>query len=253
MLIAVLLCGCATPPPPPVAPPRPRPTIVLVHGAFGGGWAFRNVADRLAADGYRVYRPTLTGLGERAHLSSPDVTLDTHIADVVNVLRYEDLHDVILVGHSYGGSVVTGVADQCPGRIAQVIYLDAFVPLDGESALQDDARVTHPTPFPPLDATGYLRPTWTSPTQRLPHDVPQPGRTFTQPIHLTRPPDRSGLPTTYVLYLPPSRRPADAKFAYFARRAQSFGWPVRTLVSDHNAQWSHPAELVRLIEAIAGR
>ena len=255
--VLALLAGCtATEPPstavaPAVATADRRPTIVLVHGAFGGGWGFRQVADLLTADGYRVYRPTLTGQGERVHLASPAVDLDTHVTDIVNVLRFEDLHDVTLVGHSYGGMVIAGVVDRCPDRIARVIYLDAFLPLDGESAVQEVARLQHRTGPTAPDATGYLRPTWVTTTQPLPHDVPQPGGTFTQPIRLTRPPDRSGRPTTYVLYVPPGRPAADAKFAFFARRAAAFGWPVRTLASDHNAQWSHPAELARLIDSLA--
>ena len=254
----VLAAGCAgrpsaAPPssPPPPTPAAHHPTIVLVHGAFGGGWGFRQVADRLTADGYRVYRPTLTGQGERVHLASPSVDLRTHIADVVNVIRFEDLHDVVLVGHSYGGMVVAGVADAVPERIARVVYLDAFLPLDGETAMREDARLQRLTPLPHIDADGTIHPTWVPATQPLPHDVPQPGRTFTQPIRLRRPPNATGLPTTYVLYVPSGLGPADAKFYFFYRRAAAFGWPVATLTSDHNAQWSHPAELAKLIESIA--
>ena len=89
-----------------------RKTYVLVHGAYHGGWCWRRVGDILAAAGHRVFAPTLTGLGERSHLLTPDVNLNTHIQDIVNVLAWEDLHDVVLVGHSYGGAVVNGVADR---------------------------------------------------------------------------------------------------------------------------------------------
>jgi len=107
-------------------------TYVLVHGAWHGGWCWKKVRSALEASGADVYTPTLTGLGERAHLASPDVSLETHIADVVGVLEAENLSDVVLVGHSYAGIVVTGVADRVPERIARIVYLDAVVPKDGQ-------------------------------------------------------------------------------------------------------------------------
>jgi len=110
-----------------------RVTFVLVHCAYAGGWAWKYVAPLLRQRGHTVYTPTLTGLGERVHLGSPDVNLHTHIEDIVNLLIYEDLHDVILVGWSYGGTVVTGVLDRVPERLAHVVYLDADVPRDGET------------------------------------------------------------------------------------------------------------------------
>ena len=110
-------------------------TYVLVHGGGHGGWCYQPVARLLRAQGHEVYTPTLTGLGERAHLLNPSIDLDTHIVDVVNVLRYEDLRDVILVGHSYGGMVITGVADRAPARVGHLVYLDAATPEDGESLL----------------------------------------------------------------------------------------------------------------------
>src|ERR1700704_6398122 len=113
--------------------PVRKPTIVIVHGAWGGSWAWRKVDAMLREKGFNVYRPQLTGLGERVHLSRPDIGLSTHIDDVVNTILFEDLHDIILVGHSYGGMVITGVADRVPDRIRRLVYLDAFVPNDGES------------------------------------------------------------------------------------------------------------------------
>jgi pimeloyl-ACP methyl ester carboxylesterase len=107
-------------------------TFVLVHCAFGGGWAWKYVAPLIRQAGHTVYTPTLTGLGERVHLGSPDINLDTHIEDIVNLLIYEDLHDVILVGWSYGGMVVTGILDRVPERLAHVVYLDGEVPRDGD-------------------------------------------------------------------------------------------------------------------------
>ncbi|CAN7395540.1 alpha/beta hydrolase [Phenylobacterium sp. LjRoot219] len=108
-------------------------TYVLVHGGGGGGWVWGRLAPRLRAAGHEVYTPTLTGVGERSHLLRADTDLETHLADILGVLFYEDLRDVILVGHSYGGMVITGVADRAPDRIGQLVYLDAATPQDGES------------------------------------------------------------------------------------------------------------------------
>src|SRR5215211_1720884 len=108
-------------------------TFLLVAGGNLGGWVWAKVRPRLHARGHEVYTPTLTGLGERAHLLSREIDLETHIEDVVAVLRYEDLRDVILVGHSYAGSVIAGVADRAPERLARLVYLDAVAPRDGES------------------------------------------------------------------------------------------------------------------------
>jgi pimeloyl-ACP methyl ester carboxylesterase len=147
-----------------------------VHGAWGGSWAFRQVGALLNEKGFSVYRPQLTGLGERVHLTRPDIGLSTHIDDVVNTILYEDLHDVILVGHSYGGMVITGVADRIPDRISRLVYLDAFLPNDGESAMSlvrnGDAWLKS------MIKGDYIVPAWVKPEQPPPHDVPQPLRTL---------------------------------------------------------------------------
>jgi pimeloyl-ACP methyl ester carboxylesterase len=114
--------------------------IVLVHGAAQGGWCWRDVRRHLQAQGFEVFTPTLTGLGERVHLRSPQVTLSTHITDICNVIEWEELTDVLLVGHSYGGMVITGVCDRIKERIGHVVYLDATLPADGESAFPDLTR-----------------------------------------------------------------------------------------------------------------
>ena len=108
-------------------------TFVLIHGAWHGGWCWRRVSDLLEKKGHKVFSPTLTGLGERSHLLSKDINLTTHITDIVNVLKWEDLKDIVLVGHSYGGIIVSGVADQMHDKIASIVFLDAFVPEDGDS------------------------------------------------------------------------------------------------------------------------
>ena len=108
-------------------------TYVLVHGGGHGGWCYQKVARLLRAAGHEVHAPSLTGCGDRAHLRTCDVDLDTHITDVVNLLRYEDLRDVILVGHSYGGMVITGAADRAADRVGRLVYLDAANPVNGQS------------------------------------------------------------------------------------------------------------------------
>jgi len=108
-----------------------RNTFVLVHGAWHGGWCWRRVADLLQQRGHKVFTPTLTGLGERSHLLDEKVSLTTHVTDVVNVIKWEDLKDIVLCGHSYGGLIVSGVAEQVP--VASIVFLDAFVPENGEA------------------------------------------------------------------------------------------------------------------------
>jgi pimeloyl-ACP methyl ester carboxylesterase len=117
----------------------PRKTFVLVHGSSAGGWCYRRVADLLEKAGHKVYAPTLTGLGERSHLMSGLITLDTHIMDVVNVIRWENLQDFVLVGHSYGGWVISGVAEEVEGKISSIVFLDAFMPENGQRVLDTNS------------------------------------------------------------------------------------------------------------------
>ena len=114
---------------------RPRRTFVLVHGAWHGGWCWRRVGDRLQSAGHTVYTPTLTGLGERSHLMSRDINLDTHITDVVNVFKWEGIANAVLCGHSYGGWVISGAVEQVFPQVASIVFLDAFVPRDGQTGL----------------------------------------------------------------------------------------------------------------------
>jgi pimeloyl-ACP methyl ester carboxylesterase len=221
-------------------------TYVIVHGAWGGGWAFREVDRLLTADGHKVFRPTLTGLGERVHLATPDTGLSTHVDDIVNMIQFEDLHDVVLVGHSYGGMVITGVVDRIPDRIAHVIYLDALLPEDGESC--DSAfgrRSRNPATQP------FSIPEWVKPNQPLPHDVPMPTKCFSEPIALKNQSAARAIPTTYVLTVDPGKEPKDDAFLRFYERAQSRGWPTSIMPGDHNVQWSRPKELVAILEKAA--
>ncbi|MFN2532454.1 MAG: alpha/beta fold hydrolase [Pyrinomonadaceae bacterium] len=224
-----------------------KPTIVIVHGAWGGSWAFRRVDALLREKGFNVYRPQLTGLGERVHLSNPDIDLTTHINDVVNVILFEDLHDIILVGHSYGGMVITGVADRLPNRIHRLVYLDAFVPSDGESVL---TVIGSGGDFLKQMIKGdYVVPAWVKPNQAPPHDVPQSLKTFTEPISLKNQAALK-LPATYILTVEARKEPKDDDFWSQAQRAKQRGWPILQLTADHNAQWSAPEALVDMLAGI---
>jgi pimeloyl-ACP methyl ester carboxylesterase len=116
-----------------VAPTAQPKTFVLVHGAWHGGWCWRRVSDLLERQGHKVFTPTMTGLGERSHLLNDKVNLATHITDIVNVIKWEGLSDIVLVGHSYGGVIISGVAEQVRDAIGSIVFLDAFVPEDGDS------------------------------------------------------------------------------------------------------------------------
>ena len=228
-------------------------TYVIVHGAWGGGWAWAAVDSMLTSAGHRVYRPTLTGLGERVHLAGPETDLETHLTDVVNHLVFERLEDVVLVGHSYGGMVAAGVADRVPERIRRVVLLDAFLPEDGESVV-DAARATGPDTWigrmSEQAGTGPIVPSWVDPDAAWPTDVPQPLRTFTQPLEL-RNPAANRLPGTFILTVDPGAQPEDDFFSAFARRAEGRGWQVLVLRADHNPQNSAREELAALLREIA--
>jgi pimeloyl-ACP methyl ester carboxylesterase len=229
------------------AEPAPRPVIVLVHGAWGGAWQFARIEPHLRERGFDVRRVTLTGLGERRHLASPDIGLETHIEDVANVLRFERLERVVLVGHSYGGMVVTGVADRMPERIARLVYLDAALPEDGESlaALRGGEGA-----FAPLVRDGMVVPDWVPAGKPLPVDVPHPFRTFTDRLAL-RNPARAAVPGAYLLTVEPGRAPESDDFAPMAARARARGWPVRVMEADHNPHWRKPAETAALLAELA--
>jgi pimeloyl-ACP methyl ester carboxylesterase len=224
-----------------------RPTIVIVHGALAGSWAFRQVEALLREKGFNVYRPQLTGLGERVHLSKPDIGLSTHIDDVVNTILYEDLHDIVLMGHSYGGMVITGVADRVPDRIRRLVYVDAFVPNDGESAMS--LIGSGGDWLKSLIKGDYIVPTWVKPDQPPPHHVPQSLRTFTEPISLKNNAARK-LPATYILTVEAGKEAKDDDFWPQSQRAKQRGWPILQLTADHNAQWSAPEALVEMLAGI---
>ena len=168
-------------------PPNPQRNTrsSLVHGATAGGWEWKSTGKFLTDDGHTVYRATLTGLGEREHLNSPDVDLQTHINDVVNLILYEDLHDVVLTGHSYGGMVITGVIDRIPERIRHVVYLDAAVPDDGMSLWQLFGGTGPQDPERFKD--GFMQVPWVKPGTPPPHSVKQSIKCFNQPVSYKNP------------------------------------------------------------------
>jgi pimeloyl-ACP methyl ester carboxylesterase len=225
---------------------------VLVHGAWGGGWAFRTVDSMLTAAGHRVYRPTLTGLGERVHLASPEVGLSTHVTDIVNVLLFENLRDVVLVGHSYGGMVISGVADRVPERIRHLVYVDALVPEDGESLLTA-SRGTKLEAFArrSVDSAqnGFIVPTWVTARAPRPTDVRQPVRTFTESVSFRNAAARR-LPATYILTVERGRAEGDDDFAAFGARAKGRGWTYRVLRANHVPERSAPRELTALLRQV---
>ena len=180
-------------------------TYVLVHGAWAGGWMWRSVARDLRAEGHEVFTPTLTGLGERVHLAHPEIDLDTHVLDVENVIRYERLEEVLLVGYSYAGLVISGVAERVPESIGRLVYLDALVPRDGESCadLVGRARAGFFVRAAKQRGDG-----WRVPARR---DVPEAERLTDMPLKAglqsieVRDPAARALPRTFVLF---SAKPA---------------------------------------------
>jgi pimeloyl-ACP methyl ester carboxylesterase len=225
-------------------------TYVIVHGAYGGGWAFGEVDAMMTADGQRVFRPTLTGQGEKMHLANPDVNLETHIQDIVNTILFEKLDNVVLVGHSYGGMVITGVVDRIPQRIKCVIYLDAILPEDGESADTADNGILHHSTTVKLDVHGSIPTTAKEMSKPLPHDEPMPAGAFRQPISLKNQTVARAIPTSFILFVAKGTKLRNAHFYPFYQRAIARGWHTETFTSDHNAQWSHPRELADLLERL---
>jgi len=221
-----------------------KPTMVIVHGAWGGSWAFRDVERLLREKGYDVYRPSLTGQGERVHLASNDINLSTHIEDVVNAILFEELEEVILVGHSYGGMVISGVAHRIPERIQSLIYLDAVVPNHGESL--SDALWQNGNGMMDLEEDGMLIPRWVPEDQLPPKDVPQSLITFQEPVMLDN--DSAWeIPAVYIHAVEADSLPEDDTFYSQAERARERGWQVVMIRSDHNPQRSAPEELVELL------
>ena len=227
--------------------PPPR-TLVAVHGAWAGGWHFKKMAPLLEARGWKVYRPSLSGLGEHFHSARPDIGLATSMDDIVIFILFEDLHDVVLLGHSYGGMVITGVADRIPDRIARLVYLEAALPNDGESLFS-----LRKGPRAELEKTtkdGFIVPNWGRPGKPPPIDVPQPVKTFSDPLALKNQSAAAKIPGTYILTVEPGKSPEQDDFFAASERARARGWPVIVIPGDHNPQWRQPEVVVDLLLAL---
>jgi pimeloyl-ACP methyl ester carboxylesterase len=220
---------------------KPQHTYVFVHGMTGGGWDWQQVDDLLSADGHRVYRPTLTGLGERMHLSHPGIDLTTHILDIVNLIRFEQLENIILVGHSYGGMVITGVMNNLPEKIQQVFFLDATVPEHNMSAT--DAHEYY-AQFNSKNGMAY--PPWLESHQEIPRDLPHPIKTLTEKVAFDNQ-QAQRLPVTYVNFVAAHLAETEKSNNLSWKRAEQRGWTIKTLDSDHNAQRSNPEALKKLL------
>lgn len=212
-------------------------TFVLVHGTTAGGWVWKGITPQLEAAGHTVYRPTLTGLGERAHLLTREVGLGTHITDIINVLEFEDLTDVTLVGHSYGGMVITGVADAVPARLRELVYFDAMVPRDGEAMidLMPDATRAEYIQLVAEQGDGWLIPVRRGPNDIGTKNTPHPWKSWAEPIRLNNPPAAQALPRTYVRFTA-DKQPGQVWLPAFAetwRRVQEGGWRVREVDTVH--------------------
>ena len=236
-------------------------TFVIVHGAFGGGWQWREVATLLRARGHEVFTPSLTGHGERVHLATPQTGLETHIQDILNVLSYEDLHRVVLACQSYGGMVVTGVAGRMPERLAHLVYLNALVPEDGQSAFdllppamrqrfEEDARTSGDgwrVPVPALEDDPRI-----AAFARGRH-VPSLLHMFDQPIRLGPAPQT--LPRTFIWCTEDPAGLAGVAdlmrpFAERARRDRS--WRFHQLTSPPDAFIYVPQAVAHLFDIAAG-
>ncbi|MBC6462507.1 alpha/beta fold hydrolase [Actinomadura sp. HBU206391] len=231
-------------------------TFVLVHGAWHGGWCWDRVAPLLRAAGHEVHAPTLTGLSERAHLLSPQVGLDTHVEDIVRLLDVLALRDVVLVGHSYAGQIVTAVADRRPEAIATRVHLDAFVGVDGEAArdLLPETVAHHWAESAAGAGFGWLVPVrslsvlgvteqadvdWLTP--RL---TPHPWKTYTDPLRLTGAVD--DVPAAFIECVTWMR-----VFQGQAERARERGWPVHDLDTGHEAMVTAPKALADVLLRLA--
>lgn len=227
--------------------------FVLVHGAWSGAHGFRKVRGPLRAAGHEVFTPSLTGIGERVHLTSPQVCLTTHITDVVNTVLYEDLRGIVLLGFSYGGFVVTGALEHIGDRVRHLVYLDAFVPDDGESlnAMAGNGAGrgvielggTWLVPPLPREFDDPAEAAWAG-ARRTPH----PAGCFTEPVRLLRPLEDYPFTRTYIKATGEPRPEPGGPFWAAADRAKtSPAWRYREVATNHMIASNRPGDLTRLL------
>jgi pimeloyl-ACP methyl ester carboxylesterase len=221
---------------------------VLVHGAWAGSWAWMRVADRLTSKGHRVFAPTLSGLGERSYLAGSSINLTTHINDVVNEIRWKDLSDLVLVGHSYGGFVITGAAEEIGERIASIVYVDAFIPSDGQAFADFAPEWNLPADalIPPQPAvTGDYRDDadriWVNEKA-----TPQPAGTFTERVRVTG--AYNSVPKKTFVQATGWDSPFKDTVAQF--RADP-AWQVHEIACGHDIAVEMPDELTDVLEKSA--
>ncbi len=241
----------------PAAPAQSAPkTFVLVHGAWHGGWCWRRVADLLERQGHKVFTPTLTGLGERSHLMSKDVVLDTHIMDVVNLIKWEDLHGICLVAHSYGGWPVSGAIEHTLDRVASIVYLDAFVPEDGQKGLDvasdfsrkgtleaiQKGEVSRPAPEASTFFVNEKDRAWVNSKT-----TPQPVGVALQPIRLTGAREKVARKT----YIRAPKYPQPSFDQYYAAKKADPTWRTLEVTSGHDVMVDIPERLVEILTEAA--
>jgi pimeloyl-ACP methyl ester carboxylesterase len=225
----------------------------LVHGGWSGAHGFRLVRRELQAAGHDVFTPSLTGIGERVHLASPQVTLSTHILDVVNHVLYEDLQEVVLVGFSYGGFVVTGAVEHIADRVRHLVYLDAFVPDDGDTAMglilgfgRQPVRLGEDwlVPAPDRQFDDPAEGEWAT-ARRTPHPI----GCFTEPVRLLQPLEAFAFTRTYIKATldPPTDLGADALVRAADRAKRSPAWRYAEIETTHMVPNNRPKELASVL------
>jgi pimeloyl-ACP methyl ester carboxylesterase len=240
----------------PVAAQTSAKTFVLVHGAWHGGWCWRRVADRLTAKGHKVFTPTMTGLGERSHLLDPKIGLATHITDIVNVIKWEGLADIVLVGHSYGGFIITGVAEQAQSAISSIVFLDAFVPESGQSIADTATQLTRDMIAKAVQAgEGVIKPVPAAVFRVNEKDrawvdamcTPHPIASFTDKTGATGARERIARKT----YIRAKGYPSIPFDGYQAQLTKAADWRMHELPCGHDAMVDQPAELTDLLVSAA--
>jgi pimeloyl-ACP methyl ester carboxylesterase len=222
-------------------------TYVFVAGGGWGGFIWREAASRLRVQGHEVFTPTLTGVGERVHLASPQIDLSTHMQDILGVLEYEDLHEVILVGHSYGGLVITAVAERVPERLAQLVYLDALVPQDGQSGwdVTDPALRARIEQRVRTQGDGWrLLPPSGAPARITAH----PHKPLLQPLVIKNP-AAARLPHTFVSCT--QNQAGRLTMDPIAARVRAEGWCYYEVEADHMAMVTAPQAVAEILLEIA--